>query len=347
MPLDSSIPLQVKGISLADIARDAEALRSAQQQRQVRDWQFQQMQDKASRETRARGSLADLLHADPNASPFAQVPSSTSLANTGRPTPMSFDQAFSPQTMATFQAGGTPQPAYEKGTVDDPSVPDTSSIIHGPNPDLQARWDRFVDDDPEGAMEYRKHMQAFSAEQFKQAHNLNNAVLGILSGVVDQGTYDQAKVRARNLYGRLGVNIDDFGLPDEYSPQVVQSLRMQALSGKDQLIQAQRQQKLDADIADDEADNDRQDRNLDSMVADRNARRAEARRYHDQRDATTRRGQDFRTRDTQRGQDITASRPRGGKAGGGAVTATGPGGVQIHYDAGKRTWVDAKGNPVQ
>lgn len=354
MPIDASIPLQAGnrgGFSLRDILRDAEQRDVRERQLAIQEQQAARQQQDYDRQQRSKGSLADLMLADQRnmrGGGQTQPTGLSTLATQGPPARTTFDQAFSPQTMATFQSGGTPPPADHQGRSGlDPSVPQPTSNTGPADSDYQHRWEQYVRDDPDGALAYEKTRTGLTNAQFKAAHELNNAGLAILSGVNDQASYDLAKKRAQALYGRYGFDVNDFNLPDEYSPELVENLRNEGMDTRNQLIQAQRQQKLNADIADDEADNDRADRNTASMIGDRQARRAETRRYHDQRDTTTRRGQDFRTRDTQRGQDITASRPRGGKGGGGAVTATGPGGVQIHYDAGKKAWVDAKGNPVQ
>lgn len=366
MPIDASIPLQAGnrgGFSLRDILRDAEERDIREREMTIREQQAARQQADYDRQQRSRGSLADLMLADQRnmrGGGQTQPTGLSTLATQGPPARMNFDQAFAPKAMDKLQAGGMPAPAdYQGRSGLDPSVPAPTSNTGPADSDYQHRWEQYVRDDPDGALAYENTQTGLTSAQFKAAHELNNAGLAILSGVNDQASYDLAKKRAQALYGRYGFDVNDFNLPDEYSPELVANLRNEAMDTRNQLIQAQRQQKLDADISDDEADNDRADRNTASIIADRQARRAETQRYHNQRDTTTRRGQDFRTRDTQRGQDfrsrdtqrgqdIGASRPRGGgRGGGGAVTATGPGGVQIHYDAGKKTWVDDKGNPVK
>lgn len=71
-------------------------------------------------------------------------------------------------------------------------------------------------------------------------------------------------------------------------------------------------------------DNARADRNTDSIIGDRAARRGETKRYHDQSDTTRRRGQD---------------KPRAGR-GAARPTATGPNGEKVEFDG--KAWVTAK-----
>jgi len=191
-------------------------------------------------------------------------------------------------------------------------------------------WQNYVQADPDGAMDYAKQTEGWTADHFKHARNLNSAVLGILGSVYDQGSYDRAKQQARALYGRYGVNLDDFNLPDQYSPDLVHGLQMQALDTKQQLMQVDREQ-----------DNQRQDRNTDSMITTREERVDEARRYHNQADATRRRGQDVAASTARRGQDVRGAGHSGGRSGGAArPTATGPNGQKLEFDG--KAWVPVR-----
>lgn len=91
----------------------------------------------------------------------------------------------------------------------------------------------------------------------------------------------------------------------------------------------QAERRLDIHEENVDADNARADRNTDSVISDRTARRGETKRYHDQSDTTRRRGQD---------------RPRAGRASGGRSsarpTATGPNGEKVEFDG--KAWVPAR-----
>jgi hypothetical protein len=108
--------------------------------------------------------------------------------------------------------------------------------------------------------------------------------------------------------------------------------------------------RLEADVADDEADNERADRNTDSLISDRVERRGLTARGQNIASSDRRRGQDVASGDRRRNQDMTDRRTResaafqgGGRRGrGGQVpTATNPQtGERMEFRAGK--WVPAK-----
>jgi hypothetical protein len=110
--------------------------------------------------------------------------------------------------------------------------------------------------------------------------------------------------------------------------------------------------RLEADVADDEADNKRADRNTESLISDRVTRRGLTARGQNIASADRRRGQDVASNDRRRNQDMTDRRTResagfqgggrrGRRGGNNPPTATNPQtGEQLVFRAGK--WVPAK-----
>lgn len=100
--------------------------------------------------------------------------------------------------------------------------------------------------------------------------------------------------------------------------------RIMGQSMKDLVSEDQAERRLNADIADDEADNYRADRNTDDIIADRAGRRGLVARGQDLADARgrygigvasadRRRGQDISSTDRQRGQDVSSTDRRRGQ----------------------------------
>jgi len=108
-------------------------------------------------------------------------------------------------------------------------------------------------------------------------------------------------------------------IPAQYpGPEAVGQLLERALPIKERLDYL-------LDVANTKADNERADRNTDSLIEDREGRRAETRRYNDRRIDTTRRG-----------QDKTDARVRAGQ-----------GGKRTSRGKARPTATDAQGNKVE
>lgn len=243
----------------------------------------------------------------------------------------------------------------------------------------------MVEADPSKALEGQQAMDQLNDNHVKLASTINAHAIQLLAGVHDQASYDEAKARARDLYGQAGVDFDSLHLPDAYSPAAIDQLTQSALATKDRLAGIREDRKIDWTIQDGQADNARQDRATDSLIGYRSAEVSLGR----DRNALTRRGQDMtdsRTRyvhDTPAGrqptqgtvigailtkratgQPVTPAEQgvlndyylgRGGRGGRGrgrmggglqdGATATGPGGHTITLRGGR--WVDSQtGQPV-
>lgn len=110
----------------------------------------------------------------------------------------------------------------------------------------------------------------------------------------------------RNYLGARGIT----NLPEQWNPGMAETHQRMGLTVMQAFQDDRAERRLNADIADDQADNERADRNTESMIGDRVARRGLASRGQDLTDARVRRGQDISSTDRKRGQDMTDKRLR-------------------------------------
>ncbi len=164
-------------------------------------------------------------------------------------------------------------------------TPPNGGTVSGDNvpPGPSAR-DRAARADPEGYLKFQGQQTELTARQLKGYRDLNDTAMQLLGGVNDQGSYDRAKMQAKVLYQRYSQDpsaIDQ--LPPEYSPETIRSLQMQGMDTAHQLHQVAAENKLNWDMADDQADNERADENADSLSRYREGQLSNARRGQDMR----------------------------------------------------------------
>jgi hypothetical protein len=167
--------------------------------------------------------------------------------------------------------------------------------------------------DPVKAMEIDSDMRDNALKRIKAAREAYGWAAQALGGVTDEASWQEARKGFATRIAGLGVDVPDT-IPMNYpGPEGVRALLAKALSADEQLSALDRRDRLTHDIEDDEADNDRADRNTDSLIDDRNKRRG-----------LTARGQDIASSDRRRGQDVTDKRVRetgGGRGRGRAARA--------------------------
>ncbi|GAY19704.1 hypothetical protein [Sphingobium fuliginis] len=132
--------------------------------------------------------------------------------------------------------------------------------------------------------------------------NLESRVIGAVRAAPEA---DQQRVYSeiRDHLSSRGIS----GLPEQWDPALAETHQRMGLTAM-QAFQDDRAERRQAhDIADDEADNERADRNTDSLISDRTARRGLVARGQDLTDARGRRGQDIASSDRQRGQNMASS----------------------------------------
>jgi hypothetical protein len=139
-----------------------------------------------------------------------------------------------------------------------PAAPDAASVR--PPKGAEAAWERMVAADPAKAMEVRSTWAKYSGEQLKQINDFADQALEIVSSAHDQRSYEVAVSNARTLFDRYGMDqgfIDQF--PEQYDPEHLQDLRINAMDTKDLAAALRQERRLDWDISDDKADNARAD----------------------------------------------------------------------------------------
>lgn len=191
------------------------------------------------------------------------------------------------------------------GSVATPAAPGSTEPASPSAIDRTGAWRRMVRADPAGAQKIRGELAKMTTLEVDAVNATNDQALEILATVSDQSSYEVAKERARAMYQQYGQDpslLDT--LPADYSPDTIRSLRTQAMETKDLLAALRQDRKLEWDIEDDEIDNQRDDRNVDSQVGYREGQLANTRRGQDLTDTRGRRGQDIGSRDRQRGQDM-------------------------------------------
>ncbi|HZG10162.1 MAG TPA: hypothetical protein VEZ70_14395 [Allosphingosinicella sp.] len=157
-----------------------------------------------------------------------------------------------------------------------PGLVELGIAATSPRDEAFARYARI---DPEGAMKARRYEREerhgdvkLSREEIQRHSDINDEQLQILGGVTDQATWDAARAAQARLAQRFGIDPDDVDdLPEVYSPQFVESVRLSALGAKERVDALRNNRKLDWDIEDDEHDNRRADRETDSRITYRSA----------------------------------------------------------------------------
>ena len=244
----------------------------------------------------------------------------------------------------TAQAGGAPtapgsprMPAQPMATPQ--RAASQSTMPSGPE------WERYVRADPSGAMKSLLEKQNLTKAQNEALFTQMDMLSRLARGAVDQPSYEAAIQRAQ------GMGIDTSSLPAKFDPAAVNAVELQAMSAKEYLTEQRNDRRVDWDVQDDEADNERADRDVNDRIDDRSERRTLTRRGQDLSDSRARRGQDIadergrRGQDLandrgRRGQDLTDTRGRRGQDMGGRKPArgakTGDGAVIVNPQTGQR-----------
>ncbi len=219
-----------------------------------------------------------------------------------------------------------------------PQLPDSRQESSEPDPDLailgapktgaDRAFLRMIKADPMKALKLRSELRDNFVQTLKDTREVYRLGIERLSLANDEPTYQAVLAELQPMTDAIGGNLLDH-VPRNYpGPEGIQELLTKALDAKEQVTAFMQQTNI-------EDDNERADRNTDSLIQDRTARRGEARRNNDLRDRTTRRGQDTRAATQQRGQDRRGSGGRG-KA---MPTATGPNGEKVQWNG--KDWVPA------
>jgi hypothetical protein len=254
-------------------------------------------------------------------------------------------------------------------------MPQRSRAARLPEPEAgNPDWERYVRADPSGAMKTMLGRHELTKAQNEAMVTQMDLIGRLARGAVDQPSYEAALQQAQ------GMGLDTSSLPPQFDPAAVNAIELQALSAKEYLTEQRNDRRLEWDIEDDQIDNTRDDRSVESQVDYREGQLDNTRRGQDLTDARGRRGQDLSSGDRRRGQNLSsADRQRGqtltdargrrgqdmtdvrvrrgqdmgggrargarGRGGGSTARAVGPDGRAIVLRGGK--WVDeVTGRPV-
>jgi len=178
--------------------------------------------------------------------------------------------------------------------VPEPQTGSEFAMLGQPRTQADAAFLKMVKLDAPRALKIRSEMRNNFVKMLGQTHDVYAHAIDRLSQTNDEVGYQQVLQELTPMVTAIGGDLAGAVPPHYPGPDGVRQLMMKALDVKDRLSHLLAQDRTDAYVNNLEADNARADRNTDSLIYDRNARRGETRRYNDARISTTRRGQDMR-----------------------------------------------------
>ena len=174
------------------------------------------------------------------------------------------------------------------------------AILGAPKTGQDRAFLRMIKAVPVKALKLRSELRDNFVKTLKDTREVYRFGIERLSLASDEQTYQSVLAEMEPMTQAIGGNLLNH-VPANYpGPEGMRELLTKALDAKEQVSAFMQQANIDDD-------NERADRNTDSIIADRSARQGEVRRYHDQQSGNTRRGQDVRSRDARRGQDRRGS----------------------------------------
>lgn len=275
---------------------------------------YQREQAKTQQEQDFRGALSEYvttgggnaLLASPGRQPLPRTPGALEGRAGGMTAGQSLNALQTPAVGQTIGPARPPAPdqAPESMFLEDDKGPDLSAL-GTPKNGRDAAFLRMLKADPLKAIKIDSEMRDNFVSRLKDEGEMYALAADRLSMVQDEAGYQRTLAELSPMVAAVGGNLADH-VPATYpGPDGLRELATKALSAKERISTFMQQANIDDD-------NERADRNTDSLIEDRDERRGETRRYHDAQSGNTRRGQDIRSGDTRRGQD----RPRaGGRAG--------------------------------
>lgn len=177
---------------------------------------------------------------------------------------------------------------------------------------------RMVEIDPIAAMKIKSTRRDEALERIKAVDGAYDIAIQHLGSVADDNGYQRVLGAVSSRLEPLGVDIRSMVPPTYPGPDGIRQLLQSAMDAKDQLAAIHRSDKLEADIADDQADNTRADRVAGNLITTRNRNASTSER---RASAAERRGN---------------NRPGGAKR----PTATGPNGEKVQWNG--KEWVASK-----
>ncbi len=143
------------------------------------------------------------------------------------------------------------------------------------SPNMEARNRAFMEMakiDPLAAMKIDSEMRDQTLNRLEDADKAYRLAIARLPRVSDEASYQAVLNEVDALLAPLGQNVRDTVPPHYPGPDGIRQLLMLALDSQQQLAAMDRRFSAEARVADMQADNARQDRNTDNMIANRDAR---------------------------------------------------------------------------
>lgn len=250
MTIDARIPLmgQFRSFDLAASLEAGMRLRALQEQMDA-------AREDRKRDAERRSKLSDFILAGGGQAPASPAGQVAPLQQVGTPIAGRPDQQSPPSRLANMM--GMAKGGLQPDAASVPAMP----TPQGPNIGEMRRsaWEALVRVDPDGALKIRK-------SQFDNMKDEVELVGTLAMGAKDQASYEDALRRAS------GYGLDVSQLPREYNPELIEGYRYQAAGAAQALMSIARDKRLQWDMEDDLADNERADRNLESQIGYRQER---------------------------------------------------------------------------
>ena len=180
--------------------------------------------------------------------------------------------------MAQQVLGGDVAAVAPAATGDTPMPANIARAAQSPNMEARNRaFTEMAKIDPLAAMKIDSEMRDAMLDRLEDADKAYRLAVARLPRVTDDASYQQTLNEVDALLAPLGAKIRD-SVPANYpGPEGIRQLHMQALDSQQQLAAMDRRFSAEARADDIEEDNQRADRNTDSIIADRGARTGIAR----------------------------------------------------------------------
>lgn len=207
--------------------------------------------------------------------------------------------------------------------------PEIQRMANSPNmDDRNAAFMEMARIDPKRAFQIQSDARDASLERLKGGQEALRIAASRLASTNDDNSYRAVLADLDTQLMPLGIDISKTVPPTHPGPEGIRKLQMQAMKEAEQLAALDREARTEANIANIEADNERADRNTDSLIADRGARTGIAR--------------DRAETSAERERRLAAGGGRGGRSGGGGspkIAVNPKTGERLELRGGK--WVPA------
>ncbi|PAL24539.1 hypothetical protein [Sphingopyxis sp. GW247-27LB] len=174
--------------------------------------------------------------------------------------------AMLPDDMQADMTGQSPQ-------ADTPLPPEIERAANSPDPNARnAAFRRMMQIDPVQAMKIQSEEREHTLDAMEDSVKAFRWASEALSNAGDDATYKQILARVEQATAPLGIDIRSMVPGTHPGPEGIRQLQLQALDISQRLAAIDRRFTAEARIADIEADNERQDRNTESLIRERERR---------------------------------------------------------------------------